>query len=87
MSSTVKRIRQVLLTAYAFSLLANAVVDLVNATEASAPRPGDLVFQTDFETSQQREAWSKARLRRVGDRLRGHDLVVHHGPDRSSAGR
>jgi endoglucanase len=62
MSSTVKRTRQVLLTAYAFSLLANAVVDPVNATEASAPRPGELVLQTDFETSQQREAWSKANF-------------------------
>ena len=62
MPSTIKRVRHAVLTASTLSTVASAVVDLVNATETSAPKPGDLVFQTDFEASQQREAWSQADL-------------------------
>ena len=60
MPSTITRIRHAVLTANALLILACAVVDLVSANETSRPEPGDLVLQTDFETTRQREAWSRA---------------------------
>jgi len=60
MQNTIMRVGQAVLTANVFLILAWAVVNLTNAKETSPPKAGDLVFQTDFETSKQREAWSRA---------------------------
>ena len=49
-----------MLTVSALTLLVVAIAGPVNATDPSAPKPGELVFQTEFDTSQQREMWSKA---------------------------
>jgi hypothetical protein len=43
-------------------MFASAAVGLANAMEAIPPQPRDLVFQGEFEKSQQREAWSQANF-------------------------
>jgi len=40
--------------------LAYPFAGLVDAQETTPPKPGDLVFQTDFDTPEEQEAWSKA---------------------------
>ena len=45
------------IVAVLFTLLYTA---WLTAQETVAPRPGDVVFQTDFDTPQERAAWSKA---------------------------
>ena len=62
MPNTITRMRQTTLASYVFSILASAVVCPVYADATSPPSRGDLVFQTDFETPQQREAWSQANF-------------------------
>ncbi len=60
MSITVKQSRRFLLGACTMAMLAVAAADRVSAWIDTEPGPGDLVFQTGFETAQEREAWSKA---------------------------
>ena len=47
-----------------FLTAACSVVASASARETTGPKSGDLVFQTDFDTAQEREAWSKANVAR-----------------------
>jgi hypothetical protein len=53
-------VRRGLLAACVLLTLVCPGVSVAGAGEATPPKPGDLVFQTDFDTPQEREAWSKA---------------------------
>jgi len=57
-------VRRGLLTTGAFLIFAFPLAGFANAAETTPPKPGDLVFQTDFDTPEQREAWSKAGFAR-----------------------
>ena len=54
------KLRHTLLASSTIWMLTCAVENRAGAVETLPPKSGDLVFETDFETSQQREAWSRA---------------------------
>lgn len=57
------------------------------ASESAAPRPGDVVFQTDFDAPEAREAWSTADFARWEAGYRGTtSLCVTVGADRARGG-
>jgi endoglucanase len=60
MPGTTYRLCPRLLTVCTFLAIAFLAVDFAVARETTPPKPGDLVFQTDFDTPQERDAWSKA---------------------------
>ncbi|MBN2473319.1 MAG: cellulase family glycosylhydrolase [Pirellulales bacterium] len=57
------------------------------AEETATSKPGDLVFQTDFDTAQQRQAWSMAGFARWETGHRGStSLVVAVPADQAQSG-
>ena len=64
MQSTTHGIGRGLVRACVLLALARPVAGLAGAPETAPPKPGDLVFQTDFDAPEEREAWSKARFAR-----------------------
>ncbi len=56
---------RILLTACVLS------VGLLHAQEAAPPRPGDVVFRSDFDTPKEREAWSEAGFARWREGYKG----------------
>ncbi len=60
MQNRIRIICRTLFTACIVLVLPGAVVGLLDAKELASLKPGDIVFQTNFDTPQQRTAWSRA---------------------------
>ena len=87
MQGLIIRLRYLLMTASMILTLACAIVNLAVATETHQAKPGDLVLETDFETSQQRQAWSKAEFAKWESAPDGTTLLSVTVPnDRSRGG-
>ena len=80
MAWTMKGISLGFLRVWLCTALACITMPVTNAMEASdLPRPGDIVFRTDFDTPESRAAWSQAPFATWARRLPGNDRPENHG--------